>query len=98
MLTFRPYFYAAALAAVTALGAWLWGVGYAAGKRACEASHAAAEAAQAEAAAKLDAARIEIQRQRDALARQLQEAAYADPVSVPECLGAGRVRRLNSLR
>lgn len=64
----------------------------------CEARHAAQLLAQVEAGLKLDAARRAIEAQRDDLARQLEEQAYADPIIVPRCLGPDRVRRLNSLR
>ena len=34
---------------------------------------------------------------RDRLARELEDAAHADPVRVPDCLSPDRVRRLNRL-
>ena len=48
-------------------------------------------AADAQASARLAA---DEQRARD-LARSLEDAAYAEPVTVPVCLSVDRVRRLN---
>lgn len=73
-------------------------LGYQRGKADCEAAHAQDLLDQIEAGRILENARIEAARQRDALARQLEEAAYADPVVVHQCLGTNRVRRLNAIR
>ena len=72
--------------------------GYKRGVADCRAEFQARELAHIEAGRKLDQARRAAERARDALSRQLEEEAHADPVSVPQCLGAGRVRRLNALR
>lgn len=53
---------------------------------------------QIEAGRKLEDARRVIAQERDRLARELEGAAYADPVVVERCLGAGRVQRLNAIR
>lgn len=47
---------------------------------------------------RLEADRREAMHERDALVRQLEDAANAEPVVVNECLGASRVRRLNAIR
>ncbi|WP_065325788.1 hypothetical protein [Tritonibacter mobilis] len=73
-------------------------LGYQRGKADCVATYNARELEMVEAGRKLDAARIELERERYTLSRQLEEKAYADPVSVPQCLGPKRVLRLNSLR
>ena len=67
-------------------------------KHDCRAAYQARELAHIERANQLDRARIASERARATLARTLEEKAHADPVSVPRCLGADRVRRLNSLR
>lgn len=90
----RPWLAAAALAALAVSG----GFGYRMGQRACTAAHDAARLAQIEAGRKLDEARRQAARERDLLARQLEEQAYADPVLVERCLGPDRVRRLNAYR
>ena len=72
--------------------------GYRMGHAACEGHHRAEMLAQIEAGQKLDAARRKVAQERDRLARELEEAAYADPVLVERCLGPDRVRRLNSIR
>lgn len=91
---FRPWIVAASLAIVLAAVA----VGYRRGAADCRAEYQARELAHIEVSRKLDDARRAAERVRDALSRQLEEEAHADLVSVPECLGAGRVRRLNALR
>lgn len=75
-----------------------WWHGYSTGDKAATARHNAAIIAQMEAGEKLEAERREIARERDDLARQLEEAAYAEPVIVDRCLGPSRLRRLNSIR
>jgi len=84
------------IAAALIGGALLFG--YKRGAADCLAEFQARELAHIEAGRKLDEARRAAERARDALFRQLEEEAHADPVSVPQCLGAGRVRRLNALR
>ncbi|MBU3035940.1 hypothetical protein [Tritonibacter mobilis] len=73
-------------------------IGYRRGAADCRAAHQQEALRQIEAGRKLDAARIAVERARYTLSRQLEEKAYADPVSVPQCLGPKRVLRLNSLR
>ena len=89
-----PKLILAALALAAGAGAF----GYQRGKSDCVAAHQARELKLIEDGRKLDAARIELERKRYTLSRQLEEKAYADPVSVPQCLGPKRVLRLNSLR
>lgn len=91
---FRPWIVAAGLAIVLAAVA----VGYRRGAADCQANYQARELAHIEASRKLDEARRAAERAREVLSLQFEEEAHADLVSVPECLGAGRVRRLNSLR
>ncbi|WP_320176613.1 hypothetical protein [Roseovarius pacificus] len=81
-----------------AIAAAAWGHGYWRGWEACAAAHNAEIIESQEEAKKLDAERREVMRERDDLARQLEEGAYADPVTVDRCLSPDRVRRLNSLR
>lgn len=42
--------------------------------------------------------RLTLELERDQLARELEDAANADPVTSPGCLPADRVRRLNRIR
>lgn len=90
----RPWIVSLALALLLAAVA----IGYRRGAADCRAEYQARELAHIEAGRKLDEARRAAERARDALSRQLEEEAHADPVSVPQCLDAGRVRRLNGLR
>lgn len=83
--------------AVILLAAVGW-QGYRMGGQHCQAAHDAERLARIEAGRKLEAERIAAMRARDELARQLEDAANAAPVVVPECLGRDRVRRLNQLR
>lgn len=87
----NPYVIIASL--LLALGAG--GAGYVKGGRDNEARHVAAALVQAQANA--DAARKLAAAEQEArlLARALEDQAYADPVAVPVCLSADRVRRLN---
>lgn len=89
---------ARSLLLVLAIAAAAAAVGYRRGAADCEAAYQAREMAHIEAARKLTAARLAAERARDELSRQLEEEANADPVSVPECLGPGRVRRINIVR
>lgn len=86
------------LLALLALGSGAGWQGYRWGQGDCQASHNADRLARIEAGRVLEAARIAAVQERDALARQLEEAAHAEPVTTDNCLGAGRVRRLNQLR
>jgi hypothetical protein len=83
-----------------ALIAGAWGHGRHTGVVACEAAHARAlDAARdaamraAELASRKEAERLAAEAERDALARDLEDAANADPPT-GECLSADRVRRL----
>lgn len=89
-----PKLILAALALAAGAGAF----GYQRGKGDCVAAHQARELKLIEDGRKLDAARIEVERERYTLSRQLEEKAYADPVDVPQCFGPERVLRLNDLR
>ncbi|PXW78908.1 hypothetical protein BZA02_109128 [Ruegeria sp. P4] len=83
---------------IVALVTGSFAFGYRRGAADYRAVHQQEELRQIEAGRKLDAARIAVERARYTLSRQLEENAYADPVSVPQCLGPKRVLRLNSLR
>lgn len=51
----------------------------------------------AQMAGRAEAARLEAESARDALAQELEDAAHAEPAG-GDCLPVGRVRRLNALR
>lgn len=85
----------AALLACSALSGWQ---GYRMGHAVAEARYNSRLLAEIEAGQKLDEARRVLARQRDDLARQLEEEAHADPVIVERCMSPDRVRRLNTLR
>ncbi|WP_197919305.1 hypothetical protein [Thiosulfatihalobacter marinus] len=87
----------AILAAIALAGLSGW-QGYRMGYSAAEDDKRAELLAQIEAGQKLDDARRKIAQERDQLARELEERAYADPVVCERCLGPGRVRRLNAIR
>jgi hypothetical protein len=72
--------------------------GYSMGYSAAETAHKVELLARIEAGEKLDQARIKAARERDELARQLEEQAYAEPVTVDRCLSPSRVQRLNSIK
>lgn len=87
------------LALAVAVG--LWTHGNVTGRSACEARHEAAMVkAQrdlwraAEQASREEAARLEAEAAREDLARQLEDAAYAEPPSADCGLPASRVLRL----
>ncbi len=93
-------FWRPALALAFAAGIWLHG--HYTGRTGCETRAALAQAEAeraawraAEAASRKEAARLAVEAERDALARELEDAANADPVAAPACLGPERVRRLN---
>ncbi|GAB5431302.1 MAG: hypothetical protein EpisKO_06720 [Epibacterium sp.] len=90
----RPWILAAAVVFVLSAVAFA----YRRGAADCRAAFQARELAHIEAGRKLDEARRAAERARDALSHELEEQAHADPVSVSQCLDAGRVFRLNSLR
>jgi len=85
-------------AVVLAVCGGLYLKGKADGRKACESRVEAAMEASREATAKLEAARLTAQAERDRLMQQLEDAAYAEPVTHPACLPAGRVFRLNQIR
>ena len=97
MLTFPPHFYAAAAGRCDGTRAWLWGVGYFAGKARLQASPQP-QRLQVEASA--ETRRVCASKSRGSATRvchQLQEAVKRTwfLFRVP---GAGRVRRLIPLR
>jgi uncharacterized protein HemX len=71
------------------------GAGYVKGQRDNEARHVAAALEQAEADAEAARKLAAAEQEARLLARELEDRAYADPVAVPVCLSADRVRRLN---
>jgi signal transduction histidine kinase len=84
-----------------ALIAGAWGHGRHTGVAACEAAHARAmDAARdaamraAELASRKEAERLAAEAERDAMARDLEDQANADPAT-GDCLSVDRVRRLN---
>ena len=83
--------------AAVALLAFTWWHGHSTGKAACEADHNAEQLARIEAGRMLETARRKVAQERDQLARELEEQAHAEPVSVLRGLGPGRVRRLNAI-
>jgi len=90
--------YAIIAALALALCGGLYLKGKADGRALCEARVEAAMEASREATAKLEAARLAAQAERDRLNQLLEDAAYAEPVTHPACLPAGRVFRLNQIR
>ena len=77
---------------------WLYSVGYSAGKAGMVEDLRKQQDAilrAAEAASRKEAERLAVERERDALAMELENAAYADPSS-GQCLSVGRVQRLNA--
>ena len=71
------------------------GVGYFKGRADNEAKHVAAQLLQVKADAEAARALAMAEQKARLLARELEDAANADPVVVPECFPVGRVRRLN---
>jgi len=92
MIRLLPY--AIALTVVAAIGLQ----GYRMGYGAAEAARQAEDLARIEAGRILEADRRRIAQERDQLADQLKEQAYADPIIVKRCLSPGRVQRLNAIR
>lgn len=90
--------YALFLALCVALAGSIYAKGRADGKAALQARYEAAQEAAREATAKLEAARLIAQAERDRLARELEDMANAEPVSVPDALPASRVRRLREIQ
>lgn len=91
----------AALAVVLTAAAFAFGVythGYRSGQADAFAQVEAAQNAQRQALSKAEAARLQIQSERDRLAQELEDQANAAPVAYPACLDPDRVRRLNALR
>jgi hypothetical protein len=99
MTLLRPWLLAALCAALVAP----FGFGWRMGAQNAEARHSAALAAAqarafaaAEVASRKEAERLALEMERDALARDLEAAAYADPDRDRPALGADSVRRLNA--
>lgn len=69
--------------------------GYRMGQAACEAAHNERELERIEEGERLKEERRDLEIQIDDLARQLQEEADAEPVTVVQCLSPSRVMRLN---
>jgi hypothetical protein len=95
----RPWTIAAALVllSLAGLAGYRLGYGISDGQHAkalLEAQRSAYEAA--ELASKKEAERLALLAERDALARELDAQAYADPDGARPALGAASVRRLNS--
>lgn len=95
-----PYAFGGALA-LSALTGWQ---GYRWGVDRTEARHAAAQEAMrdrlmrlAEDTSRIEAERLALEVERDALARDLEDAARADPDADRPALGPDSVRRLNRL-
>lgn len=86
-----PYRVIAALA----LAAALTGGAYLKGRADNEARHTAAALVQARADADATRKLAAAEQEARLLAQALEDQAYADPVAVPACLSADRVRRLN---
>ena len=86
-----PYRVIAALALASALtcGAYLKG------RADNEARHIAAALVQARADAEATRRLAAAEQSARLLAQEMEDKAYADPVAVPACLSADRVRRLN---
>ena len=84
------------IAIVLAFGGGYWTRGSIEARRVLEAAEAAQEArARADRA---EVQRLAAQAERDALQRQLEDAANAEPVTAPAALPASRVHRLNAIR
>lgn len=90
------------IAALLPLCAMAYQAGRMDGQRLCTADHAIATAkaaaatiAAAELASRKEAARLQAEAERDALAQTLEDQAYAQ-AAAGVCLSADRVRRLNS--
>ena len=76
--------------------AYTWGRGH--GRSAVEARIVQERDAARVAVARSEAARLAAVTERALLAAELEDAAEAEPVTVPVCLSPDRVRRLNALR
>jgi hypothetical protein len=87
----NPYVIAGALALAIGIG----GAGYVKGRSDNEARHIALDLSRATAAAEAARQLAAAEQEARLLARELEDRAYADPVAVPVCLSADRVRRLN---
>jgi hypothetical protein len=95
----RPWLLLALSATLVAAFAFGWtkGAQNADARQAALLGAARAEAFDnAERLSRLEADRLELQRERDALAQTLEEAAYADPDADRPALSADSVRRLNA--
>jgi regulator of protease activity HflC (stomatin/prohibitin superfamily) len=83
------------LIAALALAVALTGGAYLKGRADNEARHIAAALVQARADADATRKLAAAEQEARLLAQALEDRAYADPVAVPMCLSADRVRRLN---
>jgi hypothetical protein len=76
----------------------VFGTGWVKGRAALQA-RLDAQMAQAQTAALETSKALAVAEQaRRTLSAQLEDAANADPIAVPECLSPGRVRRINAIR
>lgn len=94
----RAYIFAATLAAIVLAGwqGWQLGRDYERGEQAKALVAAQAAEVVADNARKAEEkARLDAEAERDNLAQQLEDAAYAQPVDDLCGIGVGRVRRLN---
>ena len=91
MIRLLPWFIAGALAFAGTAQWYGYRAGYDAAVVEQQASQIDAMAAQASA----ERDRQALQAERDAIARQLEDQAYAEPVANPACLSLSRVRRIN---
>ena len=82
------------LLAALVLSVALLSAGYIKGRVDNEARHVALALAQAEADARAARKLAAAEQEARLMARELEDRAYADPVAVPACLSAERVRRL----
>jgi hypothetical protein len=80
--------------AALVLSVALLSAGYIKGRADNEARHVALALAQAEADARAARKLAAAEQEARLMARELEDRAYADPVAVPACLSAERVRRL----
>jgi signal transduction histidine kinase len=94
----NPYAVLALIAALSAAAGGIYIKGRVDGAAVVQARLVAAQEAAREATAKLEASRLIAQAERDRLARELEDMANEEPVSVPDALPASRVRRLREIQ
>ena len=88
----------ALLALLIIVASGIYAKGRVDGKAALQAQYDALEDAFREAITAAESRRLAAAAERDELQRQLEDLANADPVSVPDALPAGRVRRLDEIQ